>query len=95
MFDPQFPMPDYYICEDCGERFDRTEMHITDAYQLCDTDYADVMGAQAAEAYAEYVLNYDYHARPAVPGYDPDDPKHPDYVWRLLDRADDWRKATL
>jgi hypothetical protein len=29
----------------------------------------------------------------AYDGYDYDDPKHPDYVPRLLDRADDARDA--
>lgn len=82
----------YYICDDCGEQYDRTEMVFDESgeIQMCDTDWADFQGQRAMEAYVDA-----RHApRPAVPGYDPDDPKHPDYVWRLLDRADDWKKVT-
>lgn len=79
----------YYKCDDCGETFDRTEMVFDESgeIQMCQTDWADFMGALASEACADR-----YHdPRPAVGGYDPHDPKRPDYVERLLDAADDLR----
>ena len=92
MFDPDFPRPEYFMCDDCGERFDRTEMVFDESgeIQMCDTDWADFQGQRSMERYADYR----HDPRPAVPGYDPNDPKHPDYVWRLLDRVDDWKKVT-
>lgn len=92
MIDPEFPVPAYYRCDDCGERFDHTEMVFDESgeVQMCDTDWADFQGQLAMERY----VDARHTPRPAVPGYDPDDPKHPDYVWRLLDRADGWKKVT-
>lgn len=86
MLNPKFPAPEYFVCDDCGERYDWTERCTdeSEAVQMCDTDWADFQGQLAAERQADY-----YHRpRAAVPGYDLDDPKHPDYVERLIDAMD-------
>lgn len=79
-----------YTCDDCGNVFDRTEMHFDESgeIQMCDTDWADFQGQLAMGAYADR-----YHdPRPAVAfdddAYTYDSPKRADCVERLIDAAD-------
>jgi len=77
----------YYKCDDCGERYDRTEVVFDDGNALvfCLDCFADIADVEAREAYAEYT------PRPASSAYAYtfDDPKHPTYAERALDAYDE------
>jgi hypothetical protein len=76
----------YHKCDDCGERFDRTEVVFDDnaGVTLCLDCDAELRDQEARQAYAEYA------PRPALAGgYDLDDPKHPTYAERAWGAADE------
>lgn len=79
----------YFKCDDCGERFDRTEVVFDDNAGLvfcidCDVDMRD---QEAALAYADYAPRRADGTYPTAYGLT--NPKHPTYAERALDAADE------
>jgi hypothetical protein len=77
----------YYKCDDCGERYDRTEVVFdeADTLVLCLDCAADMADQEARDAYAEYAPRpYDSTYACTL-----DDPKHPTYAERAWDAADE------
>jgi hypothetical protein len=84
---------EWIICDDCGESFPRNEMHHDDSGSYCEADYAEYIDQQAA-LYAPRGYSTG-HSSPATgpseaepseaDAYERDDPKHPDWLDRVLD----------